>query len=142
MGLASFELDFPVQDRFLFRFLALRLHARCARRVTIPFSSLSWLRRGKKSKIDHPQESLCWILMNVETGKLTQKRILSVRCPVCRAQPKEKCTFTTGHPSDKTHLDRGLAAAKAPHPKSLSHAALRSMMTMTSRGLHNLLHHK
>jgi hypothetical protein len=80
--------------------------------------------------------------MNVEIGKLSRKRILSVPCPVCRAKPKEKCTLTTGHPSDKTHLDRGLAAAKAPRPESLSHAALRSMMTITSRGLRILFQHK
>jgi len=77
--------------------------------------------------------------MNVETGKLTQKRILSVRCPVCRAKPKEKCTLTTGHPSGKTHLDRGLAAAKAPRPESLSQAAVRSIRTIASRGLRILL---
>ena len=74
----------------------------------------------------------------VEVGQLSQKRILSVRCPVCRAQPKEKCTLTTGHPSNKTHLDRSRAAAKAPRPEGAGRAALRSL----SRGLRGLFHKK
>ncbi len=79
---------------------------------------------------------------SVETGQLSQKQIMSVRCPVCRAKPKEKCTRTTGHPSNKTHLDRGLAAAKASRPESLAHAALRSLKAMTSHGLRVLFQHK
>ncbi len=63
-------------------------------------------------------------------------------CPVCRAKPKEKCTLTTGHPSNKTHLDRGLAAAKAPRPESSGHVALRILRAMTSRGLRVLFQHK
>ena len=63
-------------------------------------------------------------------------------CPVCRAKPKEKCTLTTGHPSDKTHLDRGLAAAKAPRPEGSVHAALRSLSALTSRGLSALFQRK
>ena len=63
-------------------------------------------------------------------------------CPVCRAKPKEKCTLTTGHPSDKTHLDRGLAAAKAPRPEMIGQASLRSLVAITSRGLRVLFHHK
>jgi hypothetical protein len=80
--------------------------------------------------------------VSVEVGQLTQRRILSVACPVCRAKPKEKCTLTTGHPSNKTHLDRGLAAAKAPRPESYSHAALRFLRALTSRGLRVLFQHK
>jgi len=65
-----------------------------------------------------------------------------VPCPVCRAKPKEKCTLMTGHPSNKTHLARGLAAAKAPRPESSGHAALRFLRTVTSRGLRGLFHHQ
>jgi len=80
--------------------------------------------------------------MGVEIGKVSQKRILSVPCPVCRAKPKERCTLTTGKPSEKTHLDRGLAAAKAPPPENLVHAALRSLKDITSRGMRVLFQHK
>jgi hypothetical protein len=45
----------------------------------------------------------------------------------------------TGHPSDKTHLARGLAAAKVP--ASSGNAALRFLSTL-SRGLHGLFQHK
>jgi hypothetical protein len=78
----------------------------------------------------------------VEPEKLTLKRILSVRCPVCRAEPKERCTLTTGHPSAKTHLDRSLAAAKAPLAENFGHAALRILKATTSRGLRVLFQHK
>jgi hypothetical protein len=78
----------------------------------------------------------------VQTGPPTQRRILSVPCPVCRAKPKETCTLTTGHPSDKTHLDRSLAAAKAPPPESSVRAALRSVRTLSGHGLRALFHHK
>src|SRR5579863_9703805 len=94
------------------------------------------------SKIDHISACSMRNTMEVQTGPLTQKRILSVPCPVCRAKPKEKCTLTTGHPSDKTHLDRGLAAAKAPPPASSVRAALRSVRTLTGHGLRVLFHHK
>jgi len=80
--------------------------------------------------------------MTMETGQLTQKRILSVPCPVCRAQAKEKCTLTTGHPSDKTHLDRGRAADKAPRPENFGHTVLRSLRALTNRSLRVLFHHK
>jgi hypothetical protein len=45
----------------------------------------------------------------------------------------------TGHPSNKTHLARGLAAAKAP--ESSGNAALRFVWTV-SRGLRVLFQHK
>jgi hypothetical protein len=80
--------------------------------------------------------------IEVQTRPLSQRRILSVPCPVCRAKPKEKCTLTTGHPSDKTHLDRSLAAAKAPPPESSVITALRSLGTLTGHGLRALFHHK
>jgi hypothetical protein len=63
----------------------------------------------------------------VKTGQLTLKRILSVRCPVCRAKPREQCTSTTGHPSLKTHLKRAVAAGKVSAPESSGEAALRSL---------------
>jgi hypothetical protein len=50
--------------------------------------------------------------------------------------------MTTGHPSDKTHLDRSLAAAKAPPPENFGHAVLRSLQALTSRGLRALFQHK
>jgi hypothetical protein len=67
---------------------------------------------------------------------------MSVRCPVCRAKPKERCTLTTGHPSDKTHLERARVAAKAPPPESSGLAFLRSLRALTSRGFRILFNHK
>jgi hypothetical protein len=64
-----------------------------------------------------------------------------VRCPVCRAKPMEKCTLMTGHPSNKAHLARGLTAAKAPHPESSGHAALRFLRAPTSRSFRGLFQH-
>jgi hypothetical protein len=72
--------------------------------------------------------------VGVKIGELPLKRILSVRCPVCRAKPKEQCTLTTGHPSIKTHADRAVAASKAPRPKSSVPAALRSLRTFAASG--------
>lgn len=95
-----------------------------------------------ESKIDHKYACAMRNTMEVQTGTLTKRRILSVPCPVCRAKPKEKCTLSTGHPSDKTHLDRGLAAAKAPPPEGSVLAALRSLGTLTGHGLRALFHHK
>jgi hypothetical protein len=76
---------------------------------------------------------------NPET--LTLRHILSVRCPMCRAKPKEQCTFTTGHPSTKTHLARQLAAAKVSCPENSGLAALRSLTTATGRGLRAIFQH-
>jgi len=61
---------------------------------------------------------------------------------MCRAKPKEQCTLSTGHPSAKTHLARGLAAASAPRPENSGRAALRILKAMTTRGLHALFQHK
>jgi len=55
----------------------------------------------------------------IGTEKLTLRHILSVRCPVCRAKPKEKCTLSTGHPCVKTHHDRSMAAAKTEAARPL-----------------------
>jgi hypothetical protein len=48
----------------------------------------------------------------------------------------------TGHPSNKTHLARSLAAANVPRRENSGHAALRFLWTMTSRGLRVLFQHK
>jgi hypothetical protein len=79
---------------------------------------------------------------NVETEKLTLRHILSVRCPMCRAKPKEKCTLTTGHPCIKTHLARNLAAAKVPRPENLGQAALRVMKQVANLNVRALFQHK
>lgn len=71
----------------------------------------------------------------VKPGKLTLKQILSVRCPMCGAKAKARCTASTGHPSAKTHLDRDLAAVKYARPESSGDALLRILQAITSRGL-------
>jgi hypothetical protein len=73
--------------------------------------------------------------IGVNSEKLTLGQILSVRCPMCRANPKERCTLSTGHPSSKTHLDRDIAAAKYARPENYGEAAVRIMKAVTSRGL-------
>jgi hypothetical protein len=80
--------------------------------------------------------------IGVQPEDLTLRQILSVRCPMCRAQPKERCTLSTGHPSVKTHLARGLAAARVSSPESSGQAALRILKNFTSRGLRVLFQHK
>jgi hypothetical protein len=80
--------------------------------------------------------------VHVQPEKLTQRQILSVRCPMCRALPKERCTLSTGHPSAKTHLARGLAAAKAPRADNSGKAIVRFLKKVTSRGLRVLFQHK
>ena len=73
--------------------------------------------------------------ISVNGEKLTLGHILSVRCPMCRAKPKERCTLSTGHPSSKTHLDREIAAAKVSRPENSGQTALRILRAVTSRGL-------
>jgi hypothetical protein len=80
--------------------------------------------------------------IGVQSEKLTLRHILSVRCPMCGAKPKEKCTLSTGHPSSKTHLNRDLAAAKVAGPETSGRTALRILKTVTSRGLRILFQHK
>jgi hypothetical protein len=80
--------------------------------------------------------------IGVKPENLTLRQILSVRCPMCRAKPKEKCTLSTGHPSAKTHLARGLAAAKAPRAENSGKAIVRILKKVTSRGLRVLFQHK
>jgi hypothetical protein len=81
-------------------------------------------------------------MVNVKTEPLTLRHILSVRCPMCHAKPKQQCTLSTGHPCVKTHLARTLAAAKAPRPENLGQMALRVVMSFTRRGLRVLFQHK
>jgi hypothetical protein len=80
--------------------------------------------------------------IGVKPEKLTLAHILSVRCPMCGAKPKEKCTLSTGHPSTKTHLNRELAAAKVSPPENSSQSALRMLKAATTRGLRILFQHK
>ena len=81
-------------------------------------------------------------MVNVKTEQLTRRQILSVRCPICRAKPKEQCTLSTGHPCVKTHLARTLAAAKAPRPDNFGQAALRILKRLTSLNFRALFQHK
>jgi hypothetical protein len=80
--------------------------------------------------------------IDLKPEELTIRHILLVRCPMCGAKPKEKCTLTTGHPSIKTHLARRLAAAKVSPPENSGYAALRFLRALTSRGLRVLFQHK
>jgi len=50
--------------------------------------------------------------------------------------------MTTGHPSIKTHLDRAVAAAKAPRPESFVSAALRSLRVLAVSGFRSVFHPK
>jgi hypothetical protein len=50
--------------------------------------------------------------------------------------------MTTGHPSDKTHLDRGLAVSKAPLLERAIGAAFRYVRVLTSLGFRVLFHNK
>ena len=79
---------------------------------------------------------------DVETEKLTLRHILSVRCPTCRAKPKQQCTLSTGHPCAKTHLARTVAASKVARPDNFVEAILRAVRLLTSRGLRALFQHK
>jgi hypothetical protein len=78
----------------------------------------------------------------VKPETLTLKHILSVRCPMCGAKPKEKCTLSTGHPSNKTHFNRDLAAAKVSRPENSGLAAWRFLRAVTSHGLRALFQGK
>jgi hypothetical protein len=80
--------------------------------------------------------------VEVKTTQLTLKRILSVSCPACRAKPKEQCTFTTGHPSVKTHIKRTVAATKASRSESSGQATLRSLQGFVTSGFRALFRPK
>jgi hypothetical protein len=72
------------------------------------------------------------------TAKLSQRHVLSVRCPMCRAKAKEPCTLTTGHPSEKTHLAREQAASKVARPDNSGQAAMRMLGNAARRGFDGL----
>jgi hypothetical protein len=74
----------------------------------------------------------------LKSGSLSHT--LSVRCPVCGAKPKERCTLTTGHPSQKTHHDRSLAAAKAGPAENIARTSLRKLKAAGTLGLQILFH--
>jgi hypothetical protein len=78
----------------------------------------------------------------VKPEQLSLRHRLSVACPRCGAQPKKKCMMSTGHPSNKTHLNRDLAAAKVGPPENFGLAFLRMLKLATSRGLRTLFQHK
>jgi hypothetical protein len=44
--------------------------------------------------------------------KVSEKQVLSVRCPTCGAKPGEKCELSTGQARTDPHRDRRLAAAE------------------------------
>lgn len=75
-------------------------------------------------------------------GSLSLRHILSVRCPMCGAAPKAKCTLSTGHPSAKTHLVRDQAAAKVVPTRTSGLAALRMLMAVTSRSFRVIFQNK
>jgi hypothetical protein len=80
--------------------------------------------------------------IDVKAEDVTLGHILSVRCPMCGAQPKQKCKLTTGHPSAKTHLVRRLAAVKVSRPENYAFAALRFLRALPGRGFRVLFQHK
>jgi len=54
---------------------------------------------------------LLYIGVNVLFMKVSEKKVLSVRCPTCGAKPGEKCELSTGLPRTDAHRDRRLAAS-------------------------------
>jgi hypothetical protein len=69
----------------------------------------------------------------VAPDKLTPRQVLAVRCPVCLAVPREKCTLSTGKPCVKTHMDRRLLAGKMAVSENFGQAAVRIVKHATSR---------
>jgi hypothetical protein len=57
---------------------------------------------------------------------------------MCRAKPKEPCTLTTGHPSEKTHLAREQAAGKVSRPETSGRTAMRMLRNAAKRGFDGL----
>jgi hypothetical protein len=74
----------------------------------------------------------------MKTPKLPLKHILSVRCPMCGAPPKERCKLSSGHPSFQTHFDREKAAHRVAPPENFGEASLRMMWASIRRGLRSL----
>ena len=71
----------------------------------------------------------------VSPETLTPRQILSVRCPVCLALPKQKCTLSTGKPCLKTHQDRRLLAAQTTLSENIGQTTVRVMKHATTRTL-------
>lgn len=69
----------------------------------------------------------------VDAKTLSPKQVMAVRCPVCLAEPREKCKLSTGKPCVKTHLDRRLFAAKMARSENFGQAAVRVVKQATSR---------
>ena len=95
-----------------------------------------------QSKIDQRARPRCRIISDVKPEKRSLGQILSVRCPMCGAKPKERCKLSTGHPSEKTHFDRELAAAKVSRPEGFSLTVLRSLKAWMGRGFRVLFSQK
>jgi hypothetical protein len=74
--------------------------------------------------------------------KLTPRQILSVRCPICLASPREQCKLSTGKPCLKTHLDRRLFAEKMSCSESSGQAAFRVAWEATRRTFDFIFHHR
>jgi hypothetical protein len=74
--------------------------------------------------------------------RLTPRQVMSVRCPVCLALPREKCTLSTGKPCLKTHLDRRLFAAKTVRTENFGQAAVRIVRDATTRTFGILFPHR
>lgn len=74
--------------------------------------------------------------------RLTPRQILTVRCPVCLARPREQCTLSTGKPYLKTHLERRLLAVKMACSENFGQAAFRIVREATSRTFDLLFHHR
>lgn len=62
-----------------------------------------------------------------------------MRCPVCGAKPREKCTLSTGKPCVKTHLARSLDAVSTD-AENHGRVALRTLMAAATRGLRILFY--
>lgn len=69
----------------------------------------------------------------VAPEKLSPRQVLSVRCPVCLALPREQCKLSTGKPCLKTHQDRRLFAAKMALSENFGQTALRVVRDASSR---------
>jgi len=55
---------------------------------------------------------LPWYPVQYAVMKVTEKKVLSIRCPTCGARPGEKCELSTGLPRTDPHRDRRLAASE------------------------------
>jgi hypothetical protein len=53
----------------------------------------------------------CMRLNMMFMKKVSEKKVLSIRCPTCGAKPGEKCELSTGLPRTDPHRDRRLAAS-------------------------------